>query len=265
VFQAIAPAVTVELVDGAGNPVSESGVPVTLALGNPGSATLSGTLTEPTDENGVATFSDLSINQPNPPGTRYTLIASSTGLTGATSRPFSESNTTTTPCTPGVTCTTDLGTPVSNLQVSADPAAGTITESVNAGSPLSCAAQANGGYTGFDTNWFQFTETGTVQKTLSYELFGLTSDQIGAVQMCFGAPYEFTVNNGTLAPAGTLPDGTPGFIGLLPGCGAAGAGAAPCILSIGPFSDGNSGLLVTVIVPGGTLPSGAPADPWMHG
>jgi hypothetical protein len=162
-------------------------------------------------------------------------------------------------------CTTNLSTPVSDLEVSADPAAGTITETANAGSPLSCAAPANGGYTGFDTNWFGFMETGTVQKTLSYELFGLTSDQIGAVQICFGAPYEFTVNNGSQAAAGTLPNGTSGFVGLLPGCGAAGAGAAPCIQSIAPFSDDTSGLLVTVIVPGGTLPNGQPADPFIHG
>jgi hypothetical protein len=253
--------VTVQLVDGAGNPVAESGVPVTLALGNPGGATLSGTLTELTNESGVATFGDLSINQPPQPGSLYTLIASSASLNGATSRPFNVSNTTTTTCTPGTTCTTDLGTPVSNLGISADPAAGTITESVDAGSPLSCAAPQNGGYTGFDTNWFQFTETGTVQKTLSYELFGLTSQQIGSVQMCFGAPYEFTTNNGSQAAPGTLPDGTSGFVGLLPGCGA----VEPCIQSIAPFSDGTSGLLVTVIVPGGTLPNGQPADPMIHG
>jgi hypothetical protein len=154
-----------------------------------------------------------------------------------------------------------LATPVSDLEVSADAAAGTITETSDAGSPLSCAAPANGGYTGFDTNWFGFMETGTVQKTLSYELFGLTSDQIGAVQMCFGAPYEFTTNNGSQAAPGTLSNGSSGFVGLLPGCGA----VEPCIQSIAPFSnDTTSGLLVTVIVPG-TLPNGAPADPLMHG
>jgi hypothetical protein len=109
-------------------------------------------------------------------------------------------------------------------------------------------------------------ETGTVQKTLSYELFGLTSDQIGAVQICFGAPYEFTVNNGTPAAPGTLPNGNSGFVGLLPGCGALGEGGAPCIQSIAPFSnETESGLLVTVIVPGGTLPNGQPADPYIHG
>ena len=70
---------------------------MTLALGNnSGSGTLSGTLTEPTNASGVATFSDLSINKP---GFGYTLTASSTGLTGATSNPFSESNTETTTAT----------------------------------------------------------------------------------------------------------------------------------------------------------------------
>ena len=77
--QDIAPPVTVQLVDAGGNPVATSGVSVTLALGsNPGSGTLSGTLTEPTNASGVATFNDLSINEP---GFGYTLTASSTGLT----------------------------------------------------------------------------------------------------------------------------------------------------------------------------------------
>lgn len=259
VNQDITPAVTVQLIGAGGNPVSESGVPVTLALGNnPGLGTLGGTLVELTDESGLATFDDLSINLP---GRGYTLTASSPTLGGVTSRPFNESNRTTTTCTTSP-CTTDLGTSDSNLEISADAAAGTITESVDVGSPLSCAAAANGGYTGFDTHWFQFLETGTVQKTLSYELFGLTSDQIGSVQMCFGAPYEFTTNNGTQAAAGTLPDGSRGFVGLLPGCGA--VVDLPCIQSIAPFTDDTSGLLVTVIVPG-TLVNDAPADPSMHG
>src|SRR5262249_49472392 len=58
---------------------------VTVALGNnPGSGTLSGTTTV-TVSGGVATFSNLSINNA---GTGYTLTATSGSLTGATSASF---------------------------------------------------------------------------------------------------------------------------------------------------------------------------------
>ncbi len=257
VNQDITPPVTVQLVDSGGDPVATSGVSVTLALGNnSGSGTLGGTLTEPTNASGVATFSDLSINKP---GFGYTLTASSTGLTGATSNPFSESNSTSTTCTTSP-CTTDLGTSVSDLEISADASAGTINESVDVGGPLTCSNQT----ISFDANTYQFSETGTADKTLSYELFGLNSDQTGEVQICFGAPYEFVNSNGGEAASGTLPDGSPGFVDLLPSCDADFEGIGPCVASIEPYSDDTSGLLVTVDVPG-MLVTGAPADPAMHG
>jgi CSLREA domain-containing protein len=78
----ISPAVTVRVVDTFGNLVTDAnGVEVTLAL-NP-AATLNGTTTA-TLVNGVATFSDLSINTA---GT-YTLQATLIGLLGATSDSF---------------------------------------------------------------------------------------------------------------------------------------------------------------------------------
>ena len=116
----------------------------------------------------------------------------------------------------------------------------------------------------FDANTYQFSETGTADKTLSYELFGLNSDQTGEVQICFGAPYEFVNSDGGEAASGTLPDGSPGFVDLLPSCDADFEGIGPCVASIEPYSDDTSGLLVTVDVPG-MLVTGAPADPSMHG
>lgn len=81
----VLPAVEVQVEDSDGNRVTSPDVPVTLALGaNPGGATLTGTLTV-NSVAGVATFSDLSLDQP---GTGYTLAASSGSLTGDTSAAF---------------------------------------------------------------------------------------------------------------------------------------------------------------------------------
>ncbi len=81
---AIRPGVAVQAVDVYGN-ITPSTAAVSVALGaNPGSATLGGT-TAVAAVNGVATFTDLSLNQT---GTGYTLVASSGTLTGATSAAF---------------------------------------------------------------------------------------------------------------------------------------------------------------------------------
>ncbi len=82
----IAPPVTVALRTDDGTAFPSSGVPVTLAIdANPAGGILAGTTVVTTDGNGVATFDDLSIDEP---GTGYTLTATSPGLTSATSSPF---------------------------------------------------------------------------------------------------------------------------------------------------------------------------------
>jgi hypothetical protein len=85
---AISP-VAVTLEDAFGNTTTtDSTTTVTLAIGtNPGSGTLSGTLTQ-TAASGVARFSDLSIDQA---GSGYTLTASASGYSGATSTGFNVS------------------------------------------------------------------------------------------------------------------------------------------------------------------------------
>jgi len=82
---ALAPAVQVEVTDAGGNRVTSGSHSIALVIANnPGSGTLSGT-TPVVSVNGVATFSDLSINAA---GTGYTLSATSTGLTGDVSAGF---------------------------------------------------------------------------------------------------------------------------------------------------------------------------------
>jgi len=81
----IAPAVTVAMENSSGDVDTNATGSITVALGtSTGTGALSGTLTEPV-VNGVATFSDLSINQ----GGNYTLSAASANATGsATSNAF---------------------------------------------------------------------------------------------------------------------------------------------------------------------------------
>jgi hypothetical protein len=82
---AIAPAVTVLLVDGNDDLVTTASGTVTVAIGtNPSGGTLSGTLSIAA-VNGVATFTTLKINLA---GTGYTLTASSGALLATTSTPF---------------------------------------------------------------------------------------------------------------------------------------------------------------------------------
>jgi len=87
-LMAIQPAVTVTALDAAGDPATSFNGPVTIAIGHNGGlvmpGTLSGTRTV-TAVNGVATFPDLTIDQL---GNGYTLTVTSSGLTGAESRPF---------------------------------------------------------------------------------------------------------------------------------------------------------------------------------
>ena len=81
----IAPSVQITVQDSSGNTVTGSSASISVLIGtNPGNDTLGGTLTRAAST-GVATFSDLSIDKT---GIGYTLAASSTGLTGATSTPF---------------------------------------------------------------------------------------------------------------------------------------------------------------------------------
>jgi hypothetical protein len=82
---AISPALQVEVRDANGNRVTTSTNSITIGIGaNPGGGTLSGTTTV-SAVNGVATFSNLSIDKT---GVGYTLAASATGLTGAASAAF---------------------------------------------------------------------------------------------------------------------------------------------------------------------------------
>jgi alpha-tubulin suppressor-like RCC1 family protein len=81
--------VTVIVLDIAGNTVTSATNSITVSIGtNPGGGTLTGTTTV-TPVNGIATFSNLSINNA---GVGYTLSVASTSLTGATTSAFTIRN-----------------------------------------------------------------------------------------------------------------------------------------------------------------------------
>src|SRR6266480_2960928 len=87
-LMAIQPPVRVTVVDDLGNTVTGFTGSVTVAIGHNGGlvtpGTLSGTKTVAA-VNGVATFSDLTIDQP---GNGYTLVVTAAGVTGAESAAF---------------------------------------------------------------------------------------------------------------------------------------------------------------------------------
>src|SRR5207248_5464397 len=82
------PAVTVQVQDQFGSLTSSTASVGIAILANPGSGTLTGT-TPKNAVSGTTTFSDLSINKG---GAGYTLQATSTGLTSATSAAFDINN-----------------------------------------------------------------------------------------------------------------------------------------------------------------------------
>jgi hypothetical protein len=243
------PPITVRLLDDNGKLKTGSSAPVTIALAsNPAGATLGGTTTVDA-VGGVASFSNLTLNKA---GGQYTLVASSPGLASATSSSFDEHGTAVF-CLQGQSCSTSVSTSVSQLQVTANPThnskpnSGILSESADVGSPLTCT-----GYQATDANWFEFLSSSTNRtKVLNYTLDNTSPE---GIQTCFGAPYEFATSSGAPAPASTLPNGTAGFVGLLPMCPAKG----PCVASI-TSSEGGEGVNTVVIV---RIPDGLPGDPF---
>jgi len=246
---------TVEIVDSTGKLVKSSASLTIRLRDNPSGSRLGGAITKHA-VNGVAKFTDLTLNKP---GNGYTLTASSPGLKSATSNTFDE-NDTAAVCEQGKTCSTELETPVSGLHLTASPmpnspSAGTITESFDVGKRLSCA-----GYAPRDSNWYEFVASSLNRaKMVGYTLKNTIP---GRNQVCLGAPYEFTTRSGAPAPAGTLPSGKPGYIGLLPSCSQSGGGSGersgPCVRSITEQrSKSETDTIVTF-----QIPSGLPGDPW---
>ena len=162
----------------------------------------------------------------------------------------------------GPPCSTSLVTANSTYAVIADAPSGTLTQTVNVGTRLTC-----GSYRPRDPNWYDSVVVPPASQTptaapisivddVSYTLRNTTAEGIG---FCLGAAYDFTTASGNQAPAGALPNGKPGFIGLLPRCSES---KPPCIASVSQKRDASAktgfDTLMKVRIPEN-------GDPWGRG
>ncbi len=164
-FNPSGPPVTVEVIDTAGKVVTSSDASVAVALAkNPGSTSLAGGVSLHA-VHGVAKFAALSLDKP---ADGYKLNAASK-LTGATDSSDFDEASDGSACAQNVTCHTVVKTSAASFEVVANPEtsepnAGSLLESIDEGTPLTCA-----GYTPVDPNWYSFSMTSVNRsKELSY-------------------------------------------------------------------------------------------------
>ena len=164
--QNITPAITVNVADQYGNVVTTDSSSVTMAINSqPGGATLGGTLTAAA-ANGVATFSNLSLNKT---GT-YTLIATDASLTSAISNSFSITGSKATPTiTWANPSAITYGTALSGTQLNASGSVpGTLVYTPATGTVLGAGTQ---------TLSATFTPTDSVNYTTATASVSLTVTQ----------------------------------------------------------------------------------------
>jgi hypothetical protein len=242
--------VQVEVVDQFGNLVGNAKAAITIAItstANPGAGRLSGTKTVNTS-GGVASFSDLSINQP---GIGYRLTATSHGLGSVDSGQFtiwsSIQQCSTTPCSATTSSTTTTGTVTTSSATSTQflgTGIGGGSYSCATYSPVSdpftfdVVSSSGGSLPGA-----QFTAVLRVDKSLV-----LSSGHPGAStwQICYASTTSFTPRPGTTLGSATIGEIT-FFTGLLPDCSNT-APTAPCVQARNKDNAGD--VLVTFLASG---------------
>jgi hypothetical protein len=240
--------VKVQVLDTSGHLVTTSKAAITVAIAstaNPGSGTLSGTTTV-SAIGGVASFSDLSIDQP---GIGYRLTATSFGMKPATSGHFtiwsSIQPCSTTPCTASASSATTSGT-VTTTSAGSTQFLGT---GIGGGS-YSCPGtyQPVSDQLSFDVvssdgtgQGGQFTVVLRIDKSLVK-----SSGHPGASswQICYASTSSFTPRSGNPRTA-TIGDVT-FFTGLLPDCSK--TPVAPCVQA--RHKDNAGDVIVTFLASG---------------
>ena len=179
--QTISPAVTVDVVDVFGNLVTTDNSNVVVSIGsNPGSSTLNGTLTV-TAIGGVATFSNLSINNQ---ATGYTLAVTDGSLIGAASNAFVISS-----------------SPTTHLAFSVEPASAVAGQSI--GTVTVQLLDASGNLDGDDTSSVTLAiGTNAGGGTLGGAITAQASDGVATFNNVFinkaGSGYTLTASDGSL-------------------------------------------------------------------
>ena len=233
------PGVSVKVVDGAGNPVTE--VPVTLSLPPGTGASLGGTTTVDTDPTGVAAFRNIMIATPG----SYRLIASSPGLASVTSDLFTVDQVNI-PCpTTGCSATAQAGQSAVKIDVLAGgQATGVLRLSygLDGGTPIDCTNPDGSDYVELTHDEVTFDVTGDRAKVATYRIDKAAVAKVpnnGAtfLQLCFGSPQKFPDRTGGFAAdKGTFDWNRNGvidqlephlFVGLLPDCPA--KPTTPCV------------------------------------
>ena len=203
----ITPAVQVEVRDQFGARMTTATNGVTMAIGtNPAAGTLAGTVTK-SAVNGVATFSDLSIDRV---GTGYTLTAQATGLTAAVSAPFNVTGVpvsqalSTVTASPG-TIAASTGTSVATITVTARDAGGNpmsgasvVLAATGTGNTITQPAGTTN-TSGVVTGAVSYTVAGT--KTVSATINGTPITQTAAVTVQAGPP---SASQSTIGASPTL-------------------------------------------------------------
>jgi hypothetical protein len=222
--------VKVQILDASGQLVTNGKVTVTIAItpaANPGSGTLSGT-TRVTTSGGVASFSDLSIDQA---GFGYTLTATSRGISAATSALFNIWGSLQ-PCSPP-SCSGSQSSATTTGTVSTPSATqGQLLGTALGGASYSCGGtyQPLSAPFGFDVlNTSGMTQSGaqfTVLLRIDKSVVQ-SSGHPGASswQICYASTQPFAVQDGTSGSA-TI-GGVPFNTGLLTDCLT--TPVAPCV------------------------------------
>ena len=247
--------VQVAIVDQFGNTVTNAKASITMAITvNPGGGTLSGMKTVSTSS-GVASFSNLSIDQP---GIEYQLTATSKGLGSVTSNHF-DIWSSLQPCSPPAPCSTTTSSATTSGTVTTSSAS--LTEFLGTGlggSSYSCATYqpvsdpftfdvVSGSGDAQPGN--TFTAVLRIDKSLV-----LSSGHPGAStwQVCYASANTFPTRSGD--PNGTVMIGDVTFFtGLLPDCSNQ-APVAPCVQARNKDNAGD--VLVTFLASGDPIGRG---------
>jgi hypothetical protein len=248
--------VQVEVVDGSGNLVGNAKAAISIDItpaANPGSGTLSGTKTVKTS-GGVASFSDLSINQA---GIGYRLTATSPGLGSVTSGHFtiwsSIQHCSTPPCSASASSATTTGTVTTS---SADSTQFLGTGIGGGGYNCPGTYQPVSDQFSFDVvsssggmgQGAQFTVVLRIDKSL---VQSSTHPGASTWQICYASMSSFTPRSGNPGTA-TIGD-ISYFTGLLPDCSNT-TPVAPCVQARNKDNAGD--ILVTFLATG---------DPFVRG